>query len=148
MLDDDGGQLVGTLALHVVRIGHAEAVVGDVHGLGAALIVQKVQVEELRHAVAGLGIAVADQLHALCTHQSGGIDLAAGIEVIQLIRRFDAGQPGAVHKVVVLTVHIAHADEILVRIPPGHGQAALVAGTGQADINVGQMNHLRPYQLQ
>ena len=146
--DEDGRQLVGSLALHVVRIGHAEAVVGDVHGLGAALIVQKVQVEELRHAVAGLGIAVADQLHALCTHQSGGVDLAAGIEVIQLIRRFDAGQPGAVHEVVVLTVHIAHADQVLVRIPPGDGQAAVVAGTGQADVNAGQVDHLRPHQLQ
>ena len=122
--------------------------VGDVHGLGAALIVQKVQVEELGHAAAGLGIAVADQLHALCTHQSGGIDLAAVVEVIQLIRRFNAGQPGAVHKVVVLTVHIAHADQVPVRIPPGDGQAAVVAGTGQADINVGQVNHLRPHQLQ
>ena len=106
------------------------------------------QVEELRHAVAGLGIAVADQLHALCTHQSGGVDLAAGIEVIQLIRRFDAGQPGAVHEVVVLAVHIAHADQVLVRVPPGDGQAAVVAGTGQTDINAGQVNHLRPHQLQ
>ena len=146
--DEDGRQLVGTLALHVVGIAHTEAVVGDVHGLGAALIVQKVQVEELGHAVASLGIAVADQLHALCTHQSGGVDLAAGIEVIQLIRRFDAGQPGAVHEVVVLTVHIAHADQVLVRVPPGDGQAAVVAGTGQADVNAGQVNHLRPHQLQ
>ena len=106
------------------------------------------QVEELCRAAAGLGIPVADQLHTLRAHQRGNVDLAAVVEVIQLIRRFDAGQPGAVHEVVVLTVHIAYADEILVRIPPGHSQAAVVAGTGQADINVGQVNHLRPYQLQ